>query len=204
MFPARIIFKSCDSFVKIRASKFATRHQMEAEDNGGDSAELWITLNACGYNVALRQDECALFEVTLRSERGEEGEARLPAMEVSGLKSGGSVLDKACNKCVMDGSRRTRRHLDKNEEICVFREVRALALGLGLLSFHSARRFTQSPFYLRQSRQVNVYYNSLHISLVNVFEEYRGCQHLANSLLLTYFLDIAHVDCGPDQLGQLY
>ena len=96
---------------------------MEAEDNGGDSAELWITLNACGYNVALRQDECALFEVTLRSERGEE-EARA-AMEVSGLKSGGSVLDKACNKCVMDGSKRTRRHLDKNEEICVFREVTA-------------------------------------------------------------------------------
>ena len=91
---------------------------MEAEDNGGDSAELWITLNAMGYNVALRQDECALFEVSVQSDDGGM------TVDVCGLKSGGSVLDKACNKCVMDGSKRTKRHLDKNEEIFVYREVR--------------------------------------------------------------------------------
>ena len=95
---------------------------MEAEDNGGDSAELWITLNAMGYNVALLQDECALFEVSVRSEKGDGGGGM--TLGVSGLKSGGSVLDKACNKCVMDGSKRTKRHLDKNEEIFVYREVR--------------------------------------------------------------------------------
>ena len=101
---------------------FAVPFQMEAEDNGGDSAELWITLNAMGYNVALLQDECALFEVSVRSEKGDGGGGM--TLGVSGLKSGGSVLDKACNKCVMDGSKRTKRHLDKNEEIFVYREVR--------------------------------------------------------------------------------
>jgi hypothetical protein len=29
----------------------------------GDSAELWVTLNAMGYNHALIQDEVAMFEV---------------------------------------------------------------------------------------------------------------------------------------------
>ena len=31
----------------------------------GDSAELWITLNAMGYNAALEQDESSIFEVLL-------------------------------------------------------------------------------------------------------------------------------------------
>ncbi len=30
----------------------------------GDSAELWVTLNAMGYNHTLVQDEVAMFEVT--------------------------------------------------------------------------------------------------------------------------------------------
>ena len=96
---------------------------MEAEDNGGDSAELWITLNAMGYNVALRQDECALFEVSVQSEEKGDNDGGM-TVEVCGLKSGGSVLDKACNKFVVDGSKRTKRHLDRNEEIFVYREVK--------------------------------------------------------------------------------
>jgi hypothetical protein len=32
----------------------------------GDSAELWVTLNAMGFNHALEQDEIALFEVLCR------------------------------------------------------------------------------------------------------------------------------------------
>ena len=30
----------------------------------GDSMELWVTLNAMGYNHALVQDEVAMFEVS--------------------------------------------------------------------------------------------------------------------------------------------
>ena len=30
----------------------------------GDSAELWVTLNAMGYDYNLVQDEAALFKVT--------------------------------------------------------------------------------------------------------------------------------------------
>jgi hypothetical protein len=43
-------------------------------------------------------------------------------VDVSGLKSGGAILDKSCIKCVMDGSKKTKRHVDKNEEVIVFRE----------------------------------------------------------------------------------
>ena len=31
----------------------------------GDSAELWVTLNAMGYDYNLVQDEAALFRVTI-------------------------------------------------------------------------------------------------------------------------------------------
>ncbi len=31
----------------------------------GDSAELWVTLNAMGYDYNLVQDEAALFKVTI-------------------------------------------------------------------------------------------------------------------------------------------
>ena len=31
----------------------------------GDSAELWVTLNAMGYNYNLEQDEAAMFKVLL-------------------------------------------------------------------------------------------------------------------------------------------
>ena len=33
----------------------------------GDSAELWVTLNAMGYDYNLVQDEAALFKVNLKS-----------------------------------------------------------------------------------------------------------------------------------------
>ena len=46
---------------------FLRLHQMEAEDNCGDSAELWVTLNAMGYNYNLYQDEAALFKVRVIS-----------------------------------------------------------------------------------------------------------------------------------------
>lgn len=42
---------------------FLQLHQMEAEDNGGDCAELWVTLNSMGYNHELTQDEASLFTV---------------------------------------------------------------------------------------------------------------------------------------------
>ena len=42
---------------------FLRLHQMEAEDNSGDSAELWVTLNAMGYNYNLQQDEAAMFSL---------------------------------------------------------------------------------------------------------------------------------------------
>ena len=48
---------------------FMQLHQMEAEDSSGDSAELWVTLNAMGYNYNLEQDEAALFRISARLEK---------------------------------------------------------------------------------------------------------------------------------------
>ena len=96
---------------------FMQLHQMEAEDNGGDSAELWITLNAMGYNVSLAQDEAAIFDIQVKSE------LEKPKLEVSGLKSGGTLLDKATIKCIMDESKRSK-NIDKTNDVLLFREVR--------------------------------------------------------------------------------
>ena len=36
---------------------FIGLNQMEAEDNQGDTEDLWVTLNSMGYNKGLVQDE---------------------------------------------------------------------------------------------------------------------------------------------------
>ena len=36
---------------------FITLNEMEAQDNDGDTEDLWITLNNMGYNKALEMDE---------------------------------------------------------------------------------------------------------------------------------------------------
>ena len=82
---------------------FLQLHQMEAEDNGGDSAELWITLNAMGFNARLEQDEAAAYEIAIRA----EDKGQKAPLTVSGLRSGGVALDKACIKCVIDASNAT-------------------------------------------------------------------------------------------------
>merc|ERR1711994_343325 len=97
---------------------FLQLHLMEAEDNCGDSAELWVTLNAMGYNYNLQQDEAALFQVSVKC----EFEKLDPAFYVSGLRSGGSILDKATIRCIMEGSSEPKT-VDGHKEVIVFREV---------------------------------------------------------------------------------
>lgn len=95
---------------------FLQLHQMEAEDNGGDSAELWITLNAMGYNVGLVQDESAIFEITIKSEH----KAKMQ-LQVSGLKSGGSILDKAVIRNISESCPKPKK-IDRSEDIFLFRQ----------------------------------------------------------------------------------
>ena len=61
---------------------FLKLHQMEVEDNEGDPSELWITLDAMGYNKNLDLDEAGIFAVFVNS--NSEGNFHL---EVSGRVS---------------------------------------------------------------------------------------------------------------------
>ena len=84
----------------------------------GDSAELWVTLNAMGYDYNLVQDEAALFKVSVQGEVKEFA----PSLYVSGLRSGGPILDKATIKCIMEGARQPKV-IEAAKDILIFREV---------------------------------------------------------------------------------
>ena len=49
-----------------------------------------------------------------------------PAFYVSGLRSGGSILDKATIRCIMEGSSEPKT-VDGHKEVIVFREVKIVA-----------------------------------------------------------------------------
>ena len=84
----------------------------------GDSAELWVTLNAMGYDYNLVQDEAALFKVSVQGELKEFA----PSLYVSGLRSGGPILDKATIKCIMEGAKQPKV-IEAAKDILIFREV---------------------------------------------------------------------------------
>jgi hypothetical protein len=46
---------------EITKKGFVTLNEMEAEDNKGDTEDLWITLNNVGYNRALEMVEVNVF-----------------------------------------------------------------------------------------------------------------------------------------------
>lgn len=48
---------------EITKDGFLSLNVMEAEDNDGDTEDLWITLNSMGYNKALQLDEVSLPEL---------------------------------------------------------------------------------------------------------------------------------------------
>lgn len=77
---------------------FLALHQLEAEDNGGDSEDLWVSLEAMGYNRLGRQDQAAPFTISVHSHVCQ------PTLQVSGLKSGGLLLDKAVVRSIMENS----------------------------------------------------------------------------------------------------
>ncbi|XP_042232594.1 EF-hand calcium-binding domain-containing protein 7-like [Homarus americanus] len=77
---------------------FLALHQLEAEDNGGDSEDLWVSLEAMGYNRLGRQDRAAPFTISVHSHVCQ------PNLQVSGLKSGGLLLDKAVVRSIMENA----------------------------------------------------------------------------------------------------
>ena len=46
---------------QITMKGFIQLNQMEAEDNEGDTADLWVTLSSMGFNKNLVVDEVSLF-----------------------------------------------------------------------------------------------------------------------------------------------
>lgn len=62
----------------------------------GDATELWVTLNAMGFDDDLKQAEASAFEVLLKYD--DENEVKL---QVSGLRAGGPLLDRSTLHCVL-------------------------------------------------------------------------------------------------------
>lgn len=77
---------------------FLALHQLEAEDNGGEADDLWMSLEAMGYNRLGVQDQAAPFSLSVHSS------VCKPTLFVSGLKSGGLLLDKAVVRSIMENS----------------------------------------------------------------------------------------------------
>ncbi|KAK7492867.1 hypothetical protein BaRGS_00015814 [Batillaria attramentaria] len=77
---------------------FISLNEMEAEDNNGDTEDLWITLNNMGFNRALEMDEACPFLVDVYSEDGEA------ILKVTKLENPGKVLDNAvCASAIAKG-----------------------------------------------------------------------------------------------------
>ena len=83
---------------ELTLSGFVGLHQLEAEDNGGDSQDLWVSLEAMGYNHSGEQDQASPFLISVYTDSCQ------PSLLVSGLKSGGLLLDKAVIRSIMENS----------------------------------------------------------------------------------------------------
>ncbi|GAB1608391.1 EF-hand calcium-binding domain-containing protein 7-like isoform X1 [Argonauta hians] len=76
---------------------FLNLHEMEAEDNNGDTEDLWITLESMGMNRALVLDHAFQFQLNVFLE--DCSEALLDVLEVD---NGGVDLEKALCKTVIN------------------------------------------------------------------------------------------------------
>ncbi|KAH9513640.1 EF-hand calcium-binding domain-containing protein 7 [Bulinus truncatus] len=78
---------------------FIKLNEMEAEDNEGETDDLWITLSAMGFNRSLLLAEACPFLLKVYTQ-----ECPDPEMEVSGLRSSKDRLDKAaCQLAIAKG-----------------------------------------------------------------------------------------------------
>ncbi|XP_033117524.1 EF-hand calcium-binding domain-containing protein 7-like [Anneissia japonica] len=74
---------------EITKKGFMELNQMEANDEEGDTEDLWVTLNSMGFADDLRLDEASPFRVDIYSEKCR---GRLKVLQ---LQSGGRALEKA-------------------------------------------------------------------------------------------------------------
>uniref|UniRef100_A0A2P2HX68 EF-hand calcium-binding domain-containing protein 7-like n=1 Tax=Hirondellea gigas TaxID=1518452 RepID=A0A2P2HX68_9CRUS len=81
---------------------FLDLHQLEAEDSGGAEDDLWLSLQAMGYNHSGQSVGCAGYSVSALSQ------VCNPSLQVCGLRSGGLLLDKAIVRHTMESSQPVR------------------------------------------------------------------------------------------------
>ncbi|KAK2156234.1 hypothetical protein LSH36_218g03056 [Paralvinella palmiformis] len=74
---------------EITRQGFVKLNQMEAEDNEGDTEELWVTLMSMGFNKTLKLDEACPFVMDIYSE------TCVAKLKVIDLEVGGKALDDA-------------------------------------------------------------------------------------------------------------
>lgn len=77
---------------------FLDLHQLEAEDSGGAEDDLWLSLQAMGYNDYGQVVGCVGYNISALSQ------VCNPSLLVCGLRSGGLLLDKAIVRHIMENS----------------------------------------------------------------------------------------------------
>ena len=81
---------------------FLDLHQLEAEDSGGAEDDLWLSLQAMGYNKSGQVVGCVSYSISALSQ------VCNPSLHVCGLRSGGLLLDKAIVRNTMESSEPVR------------------------------------------------------------------------------------------------
>ncbi|XP_059149464.1 EF-hand calcium-binding domain-containing protein 7-like isoform X7 [Physella acuta] len=84
---------------QITPSGFIKLNEMEADDNEGDTEDLWITLTAMGFNKSLLLDESCPFLLKVYTQ-----DCDTPKLKVIGLESNKEKIDKAvCELAITKG-----------------------------------------------------------------------------------------------------
>ncbi|KAK7101362.1 EF-hand calcium-binding domain-containing protein 7-like isoform X2 [Littorina saxatilis] len=85
---------------------FISLNEMEAQDNDGDTEDLWITLSSMGFNKALEMDEACPFALNVYAEDGEV------ILKVTELENPGKALENAvCASVIAKGEGRPVKSL---------------------------------------------------------------------------------------------
>eukprot|EP00745_Piridium_sociabile_P039151 TRINITY_DN72694_c0_g3_i3.p1 TRINITY_DN72694_c0_g3~~TRINITY_DN72694_c0_g3_i3.p1 ORF type:complete len:534 (+),score=169.06 TRINITY_DN72694_c0_g3_i3:103-1602(+) len=80
---------------------FVTLNEMEAQDNSGDTEDLWITLNNMGFNRELQMDEACPFKLSVYADHGDA------FLKVTELDNPGKTLENAVSAAVIAKGERT-------------------------------------------------------------------------------------------------
>ncbi len=92
----------------------SNRIRTEFNFDSGESEDLWMALQSMGYNHGMIKDEAVEFKLEMITTQD-------PNLKVFGLRSGGSLLEKAVIASIIDNA--DKNYIGTNQEIILFLKV---------------------------------------------------------------------------------